>query len=291
MLGDASAGAGLLVPGPRPPAARGGHAPTGGGRAAALTLRKRNRMSTLSIRVFGDPVLREPASPIESFDGGLRRLSEDMIQTMREAPGVGLAAPQVGRSIRLIVFDIGDEAGARALANPGNDRWSVPSLEALVDSSHQVVAVATRVPRPAGRGGALRPTPVAEAAQRLHQPLSEVETVKHGPGFEVLRDGTPDVLAVVAYGEILPPEVLEIPRVAPVNLHFSLLPALRGADPVRRAILQGIETTGVTTIRMDEGMDTGPILMQEEVPITAREDAGSLGDRLAVLGGGLLVET
>ena len=75
-------------------------------------------MSTLAIRVFGDPVLREPASPIESFDGGLRRLSEDMIQTMREAPGVGLAAPQVGRSIRLIVFDIGDEAGARALANP-----------------------------------------------------------------------------------------------------------------------------------------------------------------------------
>jgi methionyl-tRNA formyltransferase len=173
----------------------------------------------------------------------------------------------------------------------GNDRWSVPSLEALVDSSHQVVAVATRVPRPAGRGGALRPTPVAEAAQRLHQPLSEVETVKHGPGFEVLRDGTPDVLAVVAYGEILPPEVLEIPRVAPVNLHFSLLPALRGADPVRRAILQGIETTGVTTIRMDEGMDTGPILLQEEVPIAPREDAGSLGDRLSVLGGGLLVET
>ena len=75
-------------------------------------------MSTLSIRVFGDPVLREPAGPVESFDAGLRRLSEDMIETMRQAPGVGLAAPQVGRSIRLIVFDIGDEVGARALANP-----------------------------------------------------------------------------------------------------------------------------------------------------------------------------
>jgi peptide deformylase len=75
-------------------------------------------MSTLSIRVFGDPVLREPASPVESFDAGLRRLAEDMIQTMHEAPGVGLAAPQVGRSLRLIVFDVGDEAGARALANP-----------------------------------------------------------------------------------------------------------------------------------------------------------------------------
>jgi peptide deformylase len=75
-------------------------------------------MSTLPIRVFGDPVLREPASPVESFDAGLRRLAEDMIQTMHEAPGVGLAAPQVGRSLRLIVFDVGDEAGARALANP-----------------------------------------------------------------------------------------------------------------------------------------------------------------------------
>jgi peptide deformylase len=75
-------------------------------------------MSTLTIRIFGDPVLREPAGPVESFDAGLRRLAEDMIQTMHEAPGVGLAAPQVGRSLRLIVFDIGDEAGARALANP-----------------------------------------------------------------------------------------------------------------------------------------------------------------------------
>jgi peptide deformylase len=75
-------------------------------------------MSTLTVRIFGDPVLREPAGPVESFDAGLRRLAEDMIQTMHEAPGVGLAAPQVGRSLRLIVFDIGDEAGARALANP-----------------------------------------------------------------------------------------------------------------------------------------------------------------------------
>jgi methionyl-tRNA formyltransferase len=173
----------------------------------------------------------------------------------------------------------------------GNDRWSVPSLEALGTSSHHVVAVATRVPRPAGRGGKLRPTPVAEAARRLGRPLSEVETVKDGPGLEALRGGNPDVLAVVAYGEILPPHVLDVPRVAPVNVHFSLLPALRGADPVRRAILQGLESTGVTTIRMDEGMDTGPILLQVEERIAAGEDAGSLGDRLALLGGRLLVET
>jgi methionyl-tRNA formyltransferase len=173
----------------------------------------------------------------------------------------------------------------------GNDRWSVPSLEALVGSSHRVVAVLTRVPRPVGRGGKLRPTPVAEAARRLGQPLFEVETVKRGPGLEVLQRSIPDVLAVVAYGEILPTHVLELPRVAPVNVHFSLLPALRGADPVRRAILEGLDVTGVTTIRMDEGMDTGPILLQVEERIAAGEDAGSLGDRLAILGGRLLVET
>jgi methionyl-tRNA formyltransferase len=173
----------------------------------------------------------------------------------------------------------------------GNDRWSVPSLESLVASSHQVVAVATRVPRPAGRGGKLRPTPVAETARGLELPLAEVDTVKGGPGLDALLSGEPDVLAVVAYGEILPAHVLDLPLVAPINVHFSLLPALRGADPVRRAILQGLEATGVTTIRMDEGMDTGPILLQEEVQIVAGEDAGSLGDRLALVGGRLLVDT
>jgi len=173
----------------------------------------------------------------------------------------------------------------------GNDRWSVPSLEALAASSHRVVMVVTRVPRPAGRGGELRPTPVAEAARRLGLPLAAVETVKEGPGLEALQRAQPDVLAVVAYGEILPPRVLEIPRVAPVNVHFSLLPALRGADPVRRAILEGVGVTGVTTIRMDQGMDTGPILLQLEERIADGEDAGSLGDRLALLGGRLLVET
>jgi methionyl-tRNA formyltransferase len=118
-----------------------------------------------------------------------------------------------------------------------------------------------------------------------------VETVKRGSGLEQIRGAAPDVLVVVAYGEILPKEVLESPRRAPVNVHFSLLPALRGADPVRRAILSGADATGVTTIRMDEGMDTGPVLLQEEEPILMSDDAGSLGSRLAETGGGLLVRT
>ena len=173
----------------------------------------------------------------------------------------------------------------------GNDPWSVPSLLATAESAHEVALVATRVPRPAGRGGRLRPTAVARAAREAGLPVAEVETVKRGPGLEALREASPEVLVVVAYGEILPAEVLHLPTVAPVNVHFSLLPALRGANPVARAILEGGGTTGVTTMRMDEGLDTGPILLQEEAPILDHDDAGTLGDRLARLGGDLLVRT
>jgi methionyl-tRNA formyltransferase len=173
----------------------------------------------------------------------------------------------------------------------GNDPWSVPALRAVAASRHDLALVLTRVARPAGRGGSPRPTAVAEAGRVLSQPVREVETVKHGPPLEALREAAPDVMAVVAYGEILPMEVLDVPRVAPVNLHFSLLPQLRGADPVRRAILQGFSVTGVTTMRMDEGLDTGPILLQAEERIRDDDDGGSLGERLAERGGSLLVET
>jgi methionyl-tRNA formyltransferase len=173
----------------------------------------------------------------------------------------------------------------------GNARWSVPSLEALAASAHRVAMVVTRIPRPARRGGGAEPTPVAEAARRLGLPLAEVETVKAGPGFEALAGAAPEVLVVVAYGEILPPAVLALPSAAPVNVHFSLLPELRGAAPVQRAILDGHDVTGVSTIRMDEGLDTGPILLQVEDAIRDHDDAGSLGDRLAALGGRVLVET
>jgi methionyl-tRNA formyltransferase len=118
-----------------------------------------------------------------------------------------------------------------------------------------------------------------------------LETVKAGQGFEALAGSEPDALAVVAYGEILPVAVLALPKVAPVNLHFSLLPELRGASPVQWAILAGLARTGVTTIRMDEGMDTGPILSQKEEEIRPEDDAGSLGGRLASLGGRILVST
>jgi methionyl-tRNA formyltransferase len=173
----------------------------------------------------------------------------------------------------------------------GNAAWSVRSLESLAASSHRVDRVLTRVPRPAGRGSRLSPTPVAEAARLLTLPLTEVETVRSGVGFEELARAEPDVLAVVAYGEILPQAVLDVPRVAPVNVHFSLLPELRGAAPVQRALMEGLTATGVTTIRMNASMDTGPILLQAEEAILPDDDAGTLGGRLAAIGGRLLVDT
>jgi methionyl-tRNA formyltransferase len=132
---------------------------------------------------------------------------------------------------------------------------------------------------------------VADAARAAALPLLEVATVREGEGLDAIVDARPDVLVVVAYGEILPPDVLAVPRRMPVNIHFSLLPALRGAAPVQRAILDGLTETGVTTMRMDAGMDTGPVLLQRSTPIGEDEDAGALGHRLAAMGADLLLET
>ena len=173
----------------------------------------------------------------------------------------------------------------------GNDAWSVPSLEALAASDHVVALVVTAAPKPAGRGNRPTPTPVAIAARRLGLELAEVATAREGDGFARLEAAAPDVVAVVAYGEVLPPAVLGLPALAPVNLHFSLLPALRGASPVQAALREGLERTGVTTIEMDAGLDTGPILLQREAPIGPEDDAGTLGGRLASIGAGVLVET
>jgi methionyl-tRNA formyltransferase len=173
----------------------------------------------------------------------------------------------------------------------GNADWSVPSLEAIAASRHDVARVLTRETRPAGRGQVPAPTPVAVAARALGLPLAEVPTIREGTGFESLASAAPDVLVVVAYGELLPEAVLAVPRLLPVNVHFSLLPALRGAAPVQRAILEGLPRTGVTTMRMDAGMDTGPILLQRSTTVGDEEDAGGLGARLAAMGGALLVDT
>ncbi len=172
----------------------------------------------------------------------------------------------------------------------GNADRSVPSLEALVEGEHDVVLVVTRDARPAGRGHRPRRTAVAEAADRFGVPLIEVPTVATGEGLDRLRSAEPDAVAVVAYGEILPAAVLGVPTRLPVNVHFSLLPRWRGAAPVERAILAGDRVTGVTTMRMTEGLDEGPILGRVEETI-GEADAGTLGARLAAKGGALLVDT
>lgn len=170
----------------------------------------------------------------------------------------------------------------------GSDRWSVPSLRAIVDDpTIDVPLVVTREPKPAGRGSALRATAVAEASRALELPLLEVERVR--TEIDALHAAEPDALVVVAYGEILRRDVLDI---APaINVHFSLLPRWRGAAPVQWAILEGDPATGVTTMLMDEGLDTGPLLLQQAEQIHTADDAGSLGERLATIGAELLVST
>ena len=174
----------------------------------------------------------------------------------------------------------------------GNDEWSVPALGALDEADDVDLAlVVTNPPRPAGRGSKLTATPVADDARARGVPLLEVDGVRAGDGFDALRRLEPDALVVVAYGEILSADVLDVPRIGSINVHFSLLPRWRGAAPVQRAILEGDERTGVTVMLMDEGLDTGPILSTIETRIGPDEDTGSLGGRVAELGAPLLVET
>ena len=174
----------------------------------------------------------------------------------------------------------------------GNDVWSIPPLRALAEAPDiEVQLVVTNPPRPAGRGSELTPTAVADTARDFDLPLLEVDRVRDGEGFDALDSLEPDAIVVVAYGEILTPDVLDIPRLGAVNVHFSLLPRWRGAAPVQRAILEGDDMTGVTVMLMDEGMDTGPILATRQTAIDPEEDAGTLGARLAEIGGPLLTET
>lgn len=174
----------------------------------------------------------------------------------------------------------------------GNDAWSVPTLERLArDDDIDVVLVVTNPPRPAGRGSALTPTSVADAARRLGLPLEETETTRDERFLKRLRALAPDVSIVVAYGELLASDVLNAPRLGSMNLHFSLLPRWRGASPVQHAILEGDAITGVSVIHMDEGLDTGPVLARREETIRSDDDAGSLGARLATSGGEVVAET
>jgi methionyl-tRNA formyltransferase len=173
----------------------------------------------------------------------------------------------------------------------GNDHWSVPALQALARADDiGTELVVTNPAKPAGRGSKITPTAVASAAASLGLPTFETARVGSQEGLRRLLTASPDVLIVVAYGELLSAEVLGLAPLGAVNLHFSLLPRWRGASPVQAAIMAGDPTTGVTAMLIDQGMDTGPILLAREMSIEPSEDAGTLGGRLAEAGAPLLVE-
>ena len=173
----------------------------------------------------------------------------------------------------------------------GTPDFAVPTLQALLDSSHQVVGVFSQPDRPKGRGYKLMPPPVKELAQSRQVPVYQPQKLRDGAALEILKQLAPDVIVVAAYGRILPKEILELPPYGCVNVHASLLPKYRGAGPVQWSVIHGEKTTGVTTMFMAEGMDTGDILEQSEVSIGPDETAGELMDRLAGLGAELLLHT
>lgn len=173
----------------------------------------------------------------------------------------------------------------------GTPATALPALDALIESHHDVVAVLTRPDAPAGRGRRLSASPVAERAAAAGLEIIKAARLRAPEALDALRALAPDAAPVVAYGALVPPDALAIPRLGWVNLHFSVLPAWRGAAPVQHALLHGDDVTGATTFLLDEGLDTGPVLGVLTETIRGDDTSGTLLDRLARSGAGLLVAT
>lgn len=173
----------------------------------------------------------------------------------------------------------------------GTPDFAVPALERLVESSHEVVAVFTQPDKPRGRKMIMTPPDVKVCAEKYNIPVYQPNTFKDGEALKIIEDYNPDTIVVAAYGKILPKAVLDAPKYGCINIHGSLLPKYRGASPIQQAVLNGDKITGITTMLMDVGLDTGDILLQVETEIGENETSGELFDRLAVLGGDLLMDT
>ncbi len=173
----------------------------------------------------------------------------------------------------------------------GTPEFAVPTLERLISAGHEVTAVYTRRPKRKGRGQELRPSPVHELAAARGIEVRTPQSLKGAEEQGAFAALGSDAGVIVAYGLILPPAILEAPRLGCLNLHPSLLPRWRGAAPIQRAILAGDPESGVTVMVMDEGLDTGPILGTERLPITSETSAGSLHDELAQAGASLMLQT
>lgn len=173
----------------------------------------------------------------------------------------------------------------------GTPDFSVGTLEALIEADHEIVGVVTQPDRMKGRGKAVQFPPVKEAALAHEIPVYQPEKVRNPEFIEVLKEISADIIVVVAFGQILPKEILEMYPYGCVNVHASLLPAYRGAAPYQWAVLNGEKVTGVTTMQMNEGLDTGDMIEKVEIPIATDETAGSLHDKLSAAGAKLCVST
>jgi methionyl-tRNA formyltransferase len=169
----------------------------------------------------------------------------------------------------------------------GTPEFAVPTLQALI-ATQEVVGVVTQPDKPAGRGNRLQASPVKQAAEAAGIPVYQPKSLRREEAADPLRDWSPDAIVVAAFGQILRPHVLYLPPHGSINVHASLLPRWRGASPIHHAILAGDAETGITLMQMDEGLDTGPMYVQERLTIAPRETAATLHDRLAQLGAAMV---
>lgn len=173
----------------------------------------------------------------------------------------------------------------------GTPDFAVPALKALADGGHQVIAAVTQPDKPKGRGKAITLTPVKEEALKLGIPVYQPVKVRDEAFFTVLEELAPDVIVVAAFGQILPKKILELPKYGCINIHASLLPRYRGAAPIQWAVINGEKESGITTMMMDVGLDTGDMLEKTAVPIEEGETGGSLHDKLSAAAGPLILST
>ena len=173
----------------------------------------------------------------------------------------------------------------------GTPDFSVGTLEALIEAGHEVTLVVTQPDKPKGRGGKMQYTPVKEVAVAHNIPVYQPKRIREPECIEELRKYNADIMVVIAFGQILPKEILEMTPYGCVNVHASLLPSYRGAAPIQWAVINGEKVSGVTTMQMNEGLDTGDMLLKVEIPLDEKETGGSLHDKLAEAGARLCVET
>lgn len=197
---------------------------------------------------------------------------------MIQPPPAGSEAARVYHSLVRVTF-------------MGTPTFALPNLRALVGAGHQVTLAVTQAARPAGRGRHPTQPPAATAAAELGIPLYQPERIRDPEPLERIAQEAPDAIVVAAYGQILPPNLLALPRFGCLNVHASLLPRHRGASPISAAILAGDEITGISIMMMEEGLDTGPVLSRVPTRIQASDDQVTLTERLAAMAGDLLIET